>query len=101
MTRRKKSAKPENVPFTRSSGNVFLDLGFPPAQAENLRIRSELIAQVRLLIQRRGLTQATAAKLFGVTQPRISDLARGRIERFSVDSLIGMLGRAGVEVGIT
>jgi len=50
------------------------------------------------LIETRGLTQASAAKLLGVTQPRISDLMRGKIDRFSIDTLIEMLGRAGARV---
>ncbi len=54
--------------------------------------------QIGKIIESRDLTQSEAAKLFGVTQPRISDLARGRIERFSVDGLVGMLGRAGIKV---
>jgi predicted XRE-type DNA-binding protein len=50
------------------------------------------------IIKARGLTQAAAAKLFGVSQPRISDLTRGKIDRFSIDSLVEMLGHAGVRV---
>jgi predicted XRE-type DNA-binding protein len=82
----------------RSSGDVFRDVGFAPQEAENLRIRSELMIQVRKLIQRRRLTQAAAAKLFGVTQPRVSDLVRGRIDLFSIDMLVKMLSEAGVKV---
>jgi predicted XRE-type DNA-binding protein len=82
----------------RSSGNVFRDLGFGPQEAENLRVRSELMIQLRKLIQRRRLTQAGAAKLFGVTQPRVSDLVRGRIHLFSIDMLVKMLAQAGVQV---
>jgi predicted XRE-type DNA-binding protein len=82
----------------RSSGDVFRDVGFAPQEAENLRIRSELMIQVRKLIQRRRLTQAAAAKLFGVTQPRVSDLVRGRIDLFSIDMLVRMLSEAGVKV---
>ena len=52
------------------------------------------------VIEARGLTQAQAAELFGVTQPRISDLVRGKIDRFSIDTLIAMLGHAGVRVQI-
>ena len=52
------------------------------------------------IIEARGLTQARAAELFGVTQPRISDLVRGKIDRFSIDTLIEMLGHAGVNVQI-
>jgi predicted XRE-type DNA-binding protein len=82
----------------RSSGNVFRDVGFAPAEAENLRVRSELMIQIRRLIEERKLTQAAAAKLFGVTQPRVSDLVRGRIELFSIDGLVNMLATAGVHV---
>ena len=81
-----------------SSGNVFRDIGFPPEEAENLRLRSELMIQVRHLLERRGLTQAIGAKLLGVTQPRVSDLVRGRIELFSIDGLVNMLAHAGVHV---
>ncbi|MFQ6045841.1 MAG: helix-turn-helix domain-containing protein [Gemmatimonadales bacterium] len=82
----------------RSSGNVFRDLGFDTEEAENLRLRSELMIQIRKLIERRDLTQAAAAKLFGVSQPRVSDLVRGRIDLFSIDALVKMLARAGIQV---
>ena len=85
----------------RSSGNVFRDLGFDANEAENLRLRSELMIRVEKLIDSEGLTQKEAAKLLGVTQPRISDVVRGRIDRFSIDSLVRMLGRAGLEVRLT
>jgi predicted XRE-type DNA-binding protein len=81
--------------ITPSSGNVFADLGFGEEEAERLRIRSSLVIAIRKLIESRGLTQADAAKLFGVTQPRISDLVRGKIDLFSIDSLADMLARAG------
>jgi predicted XRE-type DNA-binding protein len=87
--------------FRRSSGNVFRDLGFPSAEAENLRIRSELIARLRKMIEADGLTQAAAARFFGVTQPRVSDLVRGRIELFSIDTLVNMLAKAGVRVTVS
>jgi predicted XRE-type DNA-binding protein len=82
----------------RSSGNVFRDVGFEGEEAENLRLRSELMIQIRKLIEKRDLTQAAAAELFGVTQPRVSDLVRGRIELFSIDTLVNMLSSAGVRV---
>ena len=85
----------------RSSGNVFRDVGFPPEEAENLRLRSELMVQVRRILEGRKLTQAAGAQLFGVTQPRISDLVRGRIELFSIDGLVNMLAHAGVQVTLT
>ena len=82
----------------RSSGNVFRDLGFSAAESENLRLRSDLMTELGKVIKRRRLTQARAAALFGVSQPRVSDLVRGRIERFSVDSLVAMLGNSGARI---
>lgn len=85
----------------RSSRNVFRDLGFDPWEAQLLRIRSDLMIRLSRLIAARQLTQKAAATLFGVSQPRVSDLVRGRIDRFSVDTLIEMLGRAGVRVQVS
>ena len=82
----------------RSSGNIFRDLGFAPKEAESLRLRARLMAELKRIIQARNLTQNSAAKLFGVTQPRISDLVRGKIDLFSIETLIDMLTRAGVRV---
>lgn len=85
----------------RSSGNVFADLGFGPEEAEHLRIRSALMATLRQVIEDRGLTQAKAAALLGVTQPRVSDLVRGKIDLFSIDTLVDMLARAGFQVKLS
>lgn len=82
------------------SQNVFRDLGFANIEAENLRIRSALMIILTEHIQRAGLTQKQAAETLGVTQPRISDLMRGRIDVFSIDTLIAMLSRAGVKTTI-
>jgi len=84
----------------RSTGNVFRDLGFSEDEAENLKIRADLMIELTKLIEAQNLTQAAAAKLLGVTQPRVSDLKRGKIDRFSVDSLIEMLGHAGACVSV-
>jgi predicted XRE-type DNA-binding protein len=84
-----------------SSGNVFADLGFPPAEAEYLHIRSALIIELASIIEKRGLTQQDAASVLGVSQPRVSDIVRGRIARFTIDTLIEMLGRLGVSVSLT
>ena len=89
-----------DVKITPSSGNVFTDLGFSDDEAEHLRLRSTLMIEVRKLIKERKLTQAEAAKLFGVTQPRISNLVRGRIDLFSIDTLVGMLALAGIHVDV-
>ncbi len=82
----------------RSTGNVFADLGFEHEEAEYLRIRSALMATVRQVITDREMTQAEAATLLNVTQPRISDLMRGKIDLFSIDTLVEMLSRAGVRI---
>jgi predicted XRE-type DNA-binding protein len=83
---------------TPAIGNVFADIGFPPVEAENLKLRSQLMSALLDLITKRGLTQVQAAQLLGVAQPRISDLSRGRIDRFTVDALVNMLTNAGVKV---
>jgi predicted XRE-type DNA-binding protein len=80
----------------RSSGNVFRDLGFPDAEAQNLLLRSQLMSKIREAA--RGMTQVQAAKHFGVTQPRINNLLRGKIDRFSLDALVNMLAKAGMRV---
>jgi len=82
----------------RSAGNVFKDLGFPAEEADHLKIRSSLMGHLRQIIETRGLSQVEAAMLFGVTQPRVSDLVRGRIDLFSIDTLVDLLSRAGVSV---
>ena len=83
---------------TRSSGNVFRDLGFPSEEAEYLKIRSTLMIHLRKTIEAKGMKQAEAAKLLGVTQPRVSDLYKVKIHLFSIDSLVDMLAHAGVPV---
>ncbi len=77
--------------MTRSSGNVFRDLGFAPEEAEHLLIRSDLMTKIAKLLKARRLKQAETAKAMGVSQLRVSDLRRGRIDLFSTDALIDML----------
>ena len=88
------------VKLTRSSGNVFRDLGFSPEEAEHLRVRSDLMMSLQKAISVRRLKQGEAAKLLGVTQPRVSDLMRGRIDLFSIDTLIDMLTRLGIRAKV-
>ena len=85
---------------TPADGNIFEDIGFPPGEARNLKIRSMLMLTAKRFIEDRDLTQAEAAQLMGVSQPRISDLVRGRIGQFTIDSLINMLTNAGVPVEV-
>ena len=86
------------VKMNPSSGNVFRDVRFGPEEAEHLRLRSKLAAVVLKLIRSPKVTQVAAAQLLGVTQPRVSDLVRGRIELFSIDGLVTMLAHAGIQV---
>jgi predicted XRE-type DNA-binding protein len=84
--------------ITPSSGNVFRDLGFSGEEAEHLKVRAVLMLHVQDIVRRRRLPQVQAAKILGVTQPRVSDLLRGRIDLFSTDMLIDMLTRLGGRV---
>ena len=86
---------------TPSTGNVFRDLGFRREEAEHLLIRADLLIQIQKLIASRRLKQREAAKLLRVTQPRVSNLLRGRIDLFSTDALIDMLARLGARVRVT
>ena len=69
-----------------------------PGEAAHMKARSELMRAIAENIRKNGLTQAEAAKLFGVTQPRVSDLVRGKIDLFSIDTLVQMLASAGMRV---
>ena len=91
-------ARKSAVKVTRSSGNVFRDVGFPAEQAEHLLVRSDLLIQLQKAIASRGMKQSEAATLLKVTQPRVSDLLRGRADLFSTDTLIDMLARLGIHV---
>lgn len=83
-----------------SSGNIFLDLGFAAEEAANLLLRSNLMGELRRYIENQGLKQREAAEAFGVTQPEISYLVSGKIDRFSVDKLVNMLARVGKQVSV-
>jgi predicted XRE-type DNA-binding protein len=85
----------------KGRANVFADLGFAAEEAEHLRIRADLMIALTRAIEAQGLSQAAAAKLLGVTQPRISDLKRGKIDRFSIDTLVTLLTLAGVKVAFS
>lgn len=83
---------------TKSSGNVFTDMGFAPGEAAVLAMRADLMGRLRLLIAERGWSQEEAAVHFGVGQSRVSDLVRGKWEKFSLDMLITLAARAGKKV---
>lgn len=88
----------ERLKMVRGSGNVFLDLGFDKAEAENLKLRSTLMMRIDDYFRTSGLTQAEAAKALGLTQPRLNALLKGRIHLFSLDALVNVASRAGLSV---
>jgi predicted XRE-type DNA-binding protein len=81
-----------------SSGNVFVDLGYSPDEAAILQMRADLMADLRKFIKAKRLTQAKAAETLGISQSRVSDLVRGKWERFSLEMLITLATRAGMRV---
>ncbi|HEY0294702.1 MAG TPA: helix-turn-helix transcriptional regulator [Bordetella sp.] len=81
---------------TRGSGNVFIDLGFDPAEAEVMRMRAEVMIHMRDKLKEYGWTQAEAARRLGITQPRVSRLVKGKVEDFSLDMLLVLAGRVGL-----
>ena len=92
-------AKPKlDARVAASSGNVFTDLGFAPGEAAVLALRADLMGRLRLLIEERGWSQVQAAEHFGIGQSRVSDLVRGKWEKFSLDMLITLAARAGKQV---
>ena len=94
-------AKKHEIRVTLSTGNVFRDLGFSKEESEHLLVRADLLIQVQRAIESRRLKQVEAATILRVTQPRVSDLLRGRIDLFSTDALIDMLARLGATVRLT
>jgi predicted XRE-type DNA-binding protein len=86
------------VKVTKSSGNVFEDLGFDTSEAENLKLRAQLMRELEKLIHDARLTQSDAAELLNIHQSRVSDLVRGKIDRFSIDTLVKLLARTGRQV---
>ena len=91
----------ERLKRTRGSGNIFVDLGFDKAEAENLKLRSELMMRIEDSYRRSGMTQAAAAKALGITQPRLNALLKGKISLFSLDALVNIATRAGLNVSLT
>ncbi len=83
-----------------SSGNVFIDLGYPPEEAAILQMRADLMSDLRKFIKAKRLTQAKAAEILDVSQSRVSDLIRGKWEKFSLEMLITLATRAGMRVTV-
>lgn len=92
---------PGGMTMEESSGNVFADLGLPSPE-EHL-LKAELSLQIRRLIEAKGLTQTAAAKLVGLSQPKVNDILRGRLAGYSVERLLSVINKLGrnVEVRIS
>ena len=88
----------EKLKMTRGSGNVFFDLGFGKAEAENLKLRSMLIMRIDDYFRTSGMTQAEAARKLGLTQPRLNALLKGKLHQFSLDALVNIASHAGMNV---
>lgn len=96
--RAKKVARSAHGPrhVTPAGRSVFYDL-FPAEKAAEMEIRAQLVIGLGQWLEKSGMTQAAAAKVLGVTQARVSDLKRGKIERFSMDLLVRLAARAGLK----
>lgn len=86
--------------ITNSQDNIFEDLGFEAEEAANLKIRADLIIDLQKYIRKQNWTQQEAAAFFKETQPRISNLMNGDIERFSIDKLVQMIVKTGMQVKV-
>ncbi len=85
-------------PIFESSSNIFTDLDLEPAETAILHMRAKLMTDLRLYIQSSGMTQMQAAEQLGIAQSRVSDLVRGKWEKFSLEMLITLEARAGRQV---
>lgn len=88
--------KKNDTRIIEGSGNVFIDLGFDPAEAQVMRLRAEVMIRTAQQLKAQGWTQAEAARRLGITQPRVSRLIKGKVEDFSLDMLLTLAARAGL-----
>jgi predicted XRE-type DNA-binding protein len=92
--------KKKRGPQVKRAKNVFLDLGFPPHEAAVMLLRCELAEALRKWMDREAISQMEAAKRLGVAQPRISEIARNKVDKLSLDYLVGLCAKAGVSVAV-
>ena len=97
--RRPDAPLPGSTHVTWPGENIFADLGFPPDEAENLKMRAQLMMELQGMIA--DMPQGQAATLLGVSQPRISHLVRGKIGLFTIDTLVNMLSHAGARLRVS
>ena len=90
-----------DLKITKGSANLFEDLGLDVQESQNLLLRSQTMIALVHWFAASGLTQTQAAKRLGITQPRLNQLLKGKIEIFSLDALVNMATSAGMRVGLT
>lgn len=93
--------KEKALTITESSGNVFTDLGFGAAEAEVMKMRTEVMIRTTQRLKEQGWTQAESARRLGITQPRVSRLMKGKVEDFSLDMLLTLAARAGLHAQLS
>ena len=96
-SRRKTDPRFADTSIIPSSGNIFVDLGFDEAEARVMALRVELMVRLERHLEEKGYTQVEAARLLGVTQPRVSALLKGKWQEFSLDMLLTLAARAGLK----
>jgi len=94
------STEDEDTAISPPYASVWDAIMDTPAEAANMRMRSEVMIALKGRIEAQGWTQAEAARIMAVTQPRISDLTRGKIQRFGLDTLVAMAMAAGLAVEV-
>jgi len=93
---KRKDPKTDDAKVTPGCGNIFIDLGFEPAEAKVMLMRAELMLKLGRHIAAQGWTQAEAAKQMGITQPRVSKLTKRKLDEFSLDMLLTLAERIGL-----
>jgi predicted XRE-type DNA-binding protein len=81
--------------------NIFLDLGFPKHEAAVMLMRADLATEIRQWLKRRHLSQVEAAAILGISAPRLNEIVKNRVEKVSVDYLLGLCAKAKIAVSIT
>ena len=99
--------------ITEADDNLYADLGFAPEEAARFQaesdariaarqaIKAEMMAQVDAWIKREKITQMQAAQILQVSRPRVTDIVNRKVEKFSIDTLVDLLGRVGMKVQFT
>jgi len=88
----------DRLKITRGSGNVFHNIGFPREEAENLKLRADLMMRIEDSYKKSGATQVAMARTLGLTTPRFNALLKGKIGLFSLDALVNIAVRAGLRI---